>query len=1412
MAAHDNKGFSQDDEDKIASSTNETEEPNQDQETIDWDIFQENTSAAKYVKSDEFWKTSEKILTVIFVGFLLLVVSGTALLSRVTIHILVWHIQSPELPRNNATNATFQTKQSLYHVMDETWIWALFITIVAPYGFTMCSSLKTMCLKKTRVLHYKSVFVILFFESLHSIGLVCFVYIVLPTFNAPAASIVYLSKLVLLPLIELVSTCTRNGPDNGERKGDTCRYFVTVFGVLLQIGGIALICVYISWNNLNVDNTVLVIIFVVSAIFISLKYWENFVKSSADKRNWLSHLKWIYQTRRTKILCIVSFWKIIISFITILVLYAIQAENAIDGVKAIFNLDDTRLKYDFGSHFLGKPDICKAYIPYVVAVVNICSSYICAKAAKTACVTGSQILCFSIPLILAPLLTPFALQGLVSYPDILDFKDCDMFFSRWDIESMENISDSWPLVVGGLLLYISILFVTSYIWTTNGFILGKTQRMFIVPMYCGVHTDLSLLLNRSQNDKEFDFIREMERNKRFEKEKKRPNQEHDKCNKAEERSKIYACATMWHETEKEMTQLLKSIFRMDKHHHMIKTARQSNVDKDNLLDYDFEAHIFFDDAFESPRTDRDFPDVNDYVKILIKVMDTAASAVHRTVIQLEEYEMIRTPYGGRLTWKLLGGNSLVCHLKDKTKIRHKKRWSQLTILKVMYMYYFLSHRLPNKIDRIVDNSYNTFLLALDGDVDFQPEAVMHLVRRMRKNPMVGAACGRIHPIGHGPLVWYQKFEYAVSHWLQKATEHVIGCVLCSPGCFSLFRGSAVMDVLKTYTTEPSEARHFIQYDQGEDRWLCTLLLKQGHRVEYCAESDALTYAPEGFNEFYNQRRRWTPSTMANILDLLTDCRATVTQNQSISTLYMAYQLFLFISSLLTPGTIFLMIVSAIIVGFPSVPPWLSLILNLIPVGLFMLSCIFTKSETQLLFAGILSAIYSIVMLLVLIGIIKEAAEEEFCSVTTVFLCFVAGVFIISAILHPKEFSCIIHGILYFISVPSMSMLLVLYSLGNLHVVSWGTREVKQPVVQENKTANQMKDTESGYTLSLGKIFRCIWCPTGGIHKQDIMYQTILDRIKSLEHEIKRTSDGEHKLQSIDNKDENTTNLEETKVAVTDVRITIHNDKIQEETQTKTVNFETAKPLTKEEETFWEQLIEKYLKPLEKNDIREKMIKEELIALRNKCCLFFFLINAFLVTLIYALTQTSAYSNTLSIKIECMSIEPISVTFTIVFGNLLCIQFICMLYHRISTLIHITATTSIKEKPDEIANLLLAIQVLQRSGSVDSRISARTEDYQYVFEENKKKEIQHMIEKERNKKGRQRLLDLDQVVREAIPINDVIEGQNNKIEQNNVILRQFGRLTGKEREAMRKFINGKQKNVLKNKLEKELTLNENTTQL
>lgn len=121
-------------------------------------------------------------------------------------------------------------------------------------------------------------------------------------------------------------------------------------------------------------------------------------------------------------------------------------------------------------------------------------------------------------------------------------------------------------------------------------------------------------------------------------------------------------------------------------------------------------------------------------------------------------------------WTLPGKTKMFAHLKDKDRIRHRKRWSQ-----VMYMYYLLGHRLmelPISVDRKEVIAENTYLLTLDGDIDFQPNAVTLLIDLMKKNKNLGAACGRIHPIGSGPMVWYQKFEYAIGHWLQKVRSDI----------------------------------------------------------------------------------------------------------------------------------------------------------------------------------------------------------------------------------------------------------------------------------------------------------------------------------------------------------------------------------------------------------------------------------------------------------------------------------------------------------------------------------------------------------------------------------------------------------------------------------------------------------------
>ena len=70
------------------------------------------------------------------------------------------------------------------------------------------------------------------------------------------------------------------------------------------------------------------------------------------------------------------------------------------------------------------------------------------------------------------------------------------------------------------------------------------------------------------------------------------------------------------------------------------------------------------------------------------------------------------------------------------------------------MYYLLGYKLNylNKLEgmtkeRLDIRKKNTYILALDGDIDFVPKAVLTLVECMKRNLQTAAACGRIHPVG-----------------------------------------------------------------------------------------------------------------------------------------------------------------------------------------------------------------------------------------------------------------------------------------------------------------------------------------------------------------------------------------------------------------------------------------------------------------------------------------------------------------------------------------------------------------------------------------------------------------------------------------------------------------------------------------
>ncbi|XP_062319250.1 chitin synthase 1 isoform X3 [Osmerus eperlanus] len=616
---------------------------------------------------------------------------------------------------------------------------------------------------------------------------------------------------------------------------------------------------------------------------------------------------------------------------------------------------------------------------------------------------------------------------------------------------------TWPfslLALEGICMWLGFLTCTYYVWKIKVQRIERTSQLFVRRLYESAFIDLSLLLNTKMK-----VVRAR-------------NQE---SNDDLENCVIYLCATMWHETYDEMLKILTSMFRLDRY--------RGDPKEEHKDVFDFECHIYVDDSFMIEKgTSRKL--VNSYVNDLIHVV----IEVYRVFTNKEpdDVSIIETPYGGRLMFVMPEGNMLYVHLKDKSLIRNKKRWSQ-----IMYLYYLLGWKgyivkNPQKITRqnnpcraslisldgesfllpqydndskrkhITDD--NTYIMALDGDTDFQPKALILLVDRLRMYDNVGAACGRIHPTGMGPMVWYQKFEYAVGHWLQKTAEHVFGSVLCSPGCFSLFRGSALMDdnVLKRYTTTATKASEYVQYDQGEDRWLCTLLLQQGWRVEYNAASDAYTNSPQEFKEFYNQRRRWGPSTLANTLDLLHSGGETVKRNSSISRLYIFYQMFTVSSSILGPASVSLMIAGAFQFVF-QIPGTLSIVISVIPPVFYMFVCFVAKPNLQISIAAIMSVLYAFLMTASLFSIIGDMVQQEtFLTPTGLFLVSMTIMYLVTAILHPEEFSMIIYGLMYFICIPSGYLLLTIYSLVNMHIVSWGTRESSKEM-EEKKMQSVLCD-------------------------------------------------------------------------------------------------------------------------------------------------------------------------------------------------------------------------------------------------------------------------------------------------------------------------------------------------------------------
>ncbi|XP_075965873.1 chitin synthase 1 [Anarhichas minor] len=933
----------------------------------------------------------------------------------------------------------------------------LVFCLVCPNFLVFLKSLWRCAFKSFVQPNMKTMAFICAIECLVSLGTSILVLVVMPQFDVLTNLFISGGVCIISAILQIIYRLQR----------ETWKILFPICSLILTVAGYCLLGVdyYVRVSSYvdrqGVECFIYIGIGIFSSLLVSLCWWENPLQATNRMQETLSELDGF----RDFVFVISSILRVIVIG-AVYLFYHVLIEKSI--IWSNFNLQDEDWELlQIGLVLFFLQAFCSAACHWF-GVVACKIHAVRMSFALPVCCTAPAVLLLGLLLFITQAET---LDG-AEHGSITEFCESLFYLSHKNTTpvvllemtrsicrtSLNSYYLQWPfgmLALEGVCMWSGFVTCTYYVWKIKVQRIERTSQLFVRRLYESAFIDLSLLLNTKM---------------------KVPRARNQESHEEMQNCVIYLCATMWHETYDEMLKILTSKFRLDRY--------RGDPTENHKDCFDFECHIYVDDAYMTEK-DTGKRLVNSYVTDLIHVV----IEVYRVFTNKEpdDVSIFETPYGGRLMFVMPEGNMLYIHLKDKALIRNKKRWSQ-----IMYMYYLLGWKgyivkNPQKITRqnnpcresMVsmygeiyllpqhDNDYkrkftsdeNTYILALDGDTDFQPKAVILLVDRLRMYKAVGAVCGRIHPTGMGPMVWYQKFEYAVGHWLQKTSEHVFGSVLCSPGCFSLFRGSSLMDdnVMKRYTTTATRASQYVQYDQGEDRWLCTLLLQQGWRVEYNAASDAYTNSPQEFKEFYNQRRRWGPSTLANTLDLLHSGEETVKRNSSISRLYIYYQMFTVGSSILGPASVTLMIAGALQFVF-KLDGTDAIVVASVPPVFYVIICFVAKSNNQITIAAIMSILYAFLMTASFFAIIGDMViQGTFLTPTGLFLVSMAIMYAVTAMLHPEEWGMIIYGLMYFICIPSGYLLLTIYSLVNMHIVTWGTRESNKGEVEKKKNHNILCD-------------------------------------------------------------------------------------------------------------------------------------------------------------------------------------------------------------------------------------------------------------------------------------------------------------------------------------------------------------------
>ncbi|KAH3703114.1 hypothetical protein DPMN_078143 [Dreissena polymorpha] len=540
----------------------------------------------------------------------------------------------------------------------------LAVAIMIPYFLTFLTSLFKWMFGSFPFPGFPAILFCIAMETIHSLGLCALVFIILPDMDI-VRGILLLNGVAVLPSILYPVTASEPSTSKGGCQGCFGRrgfFSLSVFAAIVQLAFIPLVILFDNFvAGSRIDSQLhTIVIFVVAMIFVSFSWWENFSDdqfcgktndNSIIKTEFLK-LKFNLQESRPVINFFTSLWKISITCLLTWVTKMFKPFSFTnDNPDAKFHRIDNVTLADVFRKLAAMPLKDNAAI-LTLTLATFVGYYI----AYTACKLKMQKFSFSIPLIIS---TPMAV--------IIASLDCRPTFNLLIpfTNELQNVCEKhdfkeWVGVyIAGVLVLASLYWLCKHIFFPNIERLARTERLFMNPFYCSILFEQHLILNRRRHNrrvnkeickskyrglymetsKELYSLSEHNFKVNIEGEEEEDNgskQDSDgevadihadnyRNRKFRDIPKIYACATMWHETKIEMIQLMKSIFRMDRDQTFRKMAEDLNKKEDKDF-YDFEAHIFFDDCMEMDDDQEMVP--NEFVLELLSVLEGSVSAVY----------------------------------------------------------------------------------------------------------------------------------------------------------------------------------------------------------------------------------------------------------------------------------------------------------------------------------------------------------------------------------------------------------------------------------------------------------------------------------------------------------------------------------------------------------------------------------------------------------------------------------------------------------------------------------------------------------------------------------------------------------------------------------------------------------------